>query len=929
MNYVKGRGWSAIAAGISLVFVVFLVAALSVVVSAPLPQPQAQAQNLTWRMKLDAEKYITDIGIVDKDGNPVEGNIDHNLEGDSKGTAFHVKGEFPDDAKKGDYLEFESTIAVSYPSNKFDLTNSDGTVFATLYITGYDKRTNSQRYRVALAKDAENYVNKEFEFTSVIQGFNIPCTGEDVKPDGTLDFFINGNRTGKGLWGQETQWYVDGQTCNTATNPYPRGFNGVDPISKMKCHAFEPATPKLEDVRLSDGRVLKNNLRLGQGVDLYVQAGGYKTFNDITITYDANGNNKTEDARQFFAHNEMAVRREISSGDGFAVSRIPVRHEEFEAVEGGVTPGAPGITMKNVITDVAFIPHNFLFPDKKTAQEYKNYVVYSYDEDVWDNTNNAFAKLSNEQAKELAAIAVEVWNTWVSSHLKLVEYDENRGYAKFVLRDASGLGELVTADDDTPLRAPAQLEDNYHQFGLVLDADTFGTYAPYKGSMEYSGPKVTYKAVLDVEADPNAKGVYAGSCTTDATGSMGRISGAAWGDEIIRPVDGTVRWEKWLVRENGGAVMEETDTSRMEWEIRRVDEPGHDPLVVKDRVPATRGDDSLPDINELPNVFEVTGLALGEYELRETKTPFGVREPAAPVQFSITGDTVVSLNPVRNVWYPSRIVWEKVDFDTGETLKGSAWSLQWKDKDGNESSTGVFDCVAGYICPKGSIDRDPAPGKFDVKALPGAEYTLQELDSPDKYALSKEVFEVGKVSEAETVDLGEIPNKRLASPTVCVKKVDADTGETIDLDMEFNAAGGSGRFASFSRSGGEDNCPVLQLSSSDPYNMWEKTPPEGYVKLEDTFSFNWEYDADNTPKLVFYDPATAEPLDKYPFEVVADTSDKYNPKYTFTIPNRKIPPVQVPFELPNAGEHPFLVLTLGLGIIGALSAAVALRRRDA
>ena len=367
----------------------------------------------------------------------------------------------------------------------------------------------------------------------------------------------------------------------------------------------------------------------------------------------------------------------------------------------------------------------------------------------------------------------------------------------------------------------------------------------------------------------------------------------------------------------------------MEWEIRRVDEPGHDPIVVKDRTPETRGDDSLRDINGLKNVFEVTGLDLGEYELRETKTPLGVREPADPVRFSVTGDEMVHLDPVKNVWYPTRIVWDKVDAETRELLGSSQWVVARSD--GKEYSLG--DCTEAP-CKGGKdslFDSDPAPGKFSVGVAPEFEYTVTEKIQPDGgYELDSTPHKTGLVSESETKDLGEIENRHLVSQDVCIKKVDADTGEPVKGDIYFDFfKDGSGYGDLYAGDPSRLRCKFSPNTYNEMQMIKEVTFPEGYLEEDVRYAFRFEKNEKGPYDLVFYDPDTLEPLDAYPIEVTVDASDKYRPKYTFTIPNRKIPPMQVPFELPNAGEHPFLVLTLGLGIIGALSAAVALRRRDA
>ncbi|MGO5363826.1 MULTISPECIES: SpaA isopeptide-forming pilin-related protein [unclassified Bifidobacterium] len=180
------------------------------------------------------------------------------------------------------------------------------------------------------------------------------------------------------------------------------------------------------------------------------------------------------------------------------------------------------------------------------------------------------------------------------------------------------------------------------------------------------------------------------------------------------------------------------------------------------------------DVDATGGQFKVNGLPDGSYKLCETTPPSGYATGGSCYTFTLSAGKVTSSTipdaGVTNM--QTTVEWSKVDADNAKTkLEGSAWKITSKDgsvwcvADGGAADSSVTSCdVEG----SGSVlaDDDAEKGVIKVTGLPAGTYTLNEVQAPSGYELSKDSYTMvvsGTASKKSTVgdsDNLAIPNSK-------------------------------------------------------------------------------------------------------------------------------------------------------------------------
>lgn len=104
------------------------------------------------------------------------------------------------------------------------------------------------------------------------------------------------------------------------------------------------------------------------------------------------------------------------------------------------------------------------------------------------------------------------------------------------------------------------------------------------------------------------------------------------------------------------------------------------------------------------------------------------------------------------------VAWTKVDAgDNATLLAGSEWEIEHPD--GTRAT--VTDCITDGECPDGSLDRDPAAGKFRIDQLTLGQYNLTETKAPAGFMISDEPTQAFTITAGQRdVVLKAIANER-------------------------------------------------------------------------------------------------------------------------------------------------------------------------
>lgn len=221
------------------------------------------------------------------------------------------------------------------------------------------------------------------------------------------------------------------------------------------------------------------------------------------------------------------------------------------------------------------------------------------------------------------------------------------------------------------------------------------------------------------------------------------------------------------------------------------------------------------DTDSAAGSFQVDGLGMGNYRLRETKAPdgyaigdgyyyFTLDDGTMPVLRMGTADdhddrgaytgTSASIvdNRVPNTRITGTVEWVKTD-STGENgLTGSEWSLTYTDNDGTTATcsitddgitgTGNGDAPCGITADNASIqhgrpDGTKPRGMFIITGLPWGDYTLVETKAPNGFVIDRTEhrFSITPTTPSMSVDLGSIKNV----PTVGMPSTDGQHNYAI------------------------------------------------------------------------------------------------------------------------------------------------------
>lgn len=954
---------SAVLRGMSAIIIVMLVTILAAVgLDRVTPVANAAEGN-----QLSNEEYITRFEFVDKNDEPWEGELPTgNIAG--KDLGIIVEGFFPDDAKQGDFIQFAASLPVRFNTYHINL-EAEGAEGAQVPMARLDieypdadAENIEQKFTIQMLEDADKYVDRKFSVRMAVSSIEIPCTEGDVltRP---LEFFVTNSQRDE--WFLSTGVSVTGNKCASATNPSPRGWEGEVPITQMVCKIpnFSTTERIVPEKTLYNGITVNNILRLGESVDMYVSAGQFKTFDDMVFRYDANKNiaddPDLENKKIRFAENEAtALRLLTDTADGIAVESVPVMLEEFDAVEGGLEPGTGsfsdvfrdperGVGASVAESGGAHIPHNFLFPDKGSANTFKRFVTYRFGNDAWDNTNDAFANLSDADADMVFEEAKRIWKVFFEDRVVIEKYLPDEGQVDFAFKNVPGLSNLVTADNDTPLEGDRVLVRGLQGVKLRMNANVFYPYAFYRGAQSYPAPHFSYNTDT---------GLYYGECTTSSNHVIGTVSGVAWGT-IPDFSLGSVRWDKMFITPERKEPFKIDENESMYvslfesivWKIEKTDDPEWEPVLVNDTV-SKRG----IGIDEDPKQgsYRVYGLPPGKYRLSEESVPEGMSK-TDPVEFEVSRDSVssqhVELGSVVNKVDNSYASWKKVRID-GEPLGGTKWRVF----DG-EQEVIIEDCESGD-CGGDPVDVfykdiDPRPGFFKVKVRGLGDKYFDEVYAPEPFLLAKSsrysagVYRFGRVFDKDVPVVNEVPTR------VCLRKVDAVTGSLLQ-DAEVRTFAKPERRSLFlpltgnqgekweknftSDNEGMFGCMEFDIPDdetsvyADLFHVSETKSPRGYKKDDQVYevgiSKNYGSNEDRYSVVVF-----SGGKKEWDYSTRWDGLTRV---ITIDMPNEPLPPVDVPFTLPATGDKPVLIGLLMGGAVALLASLYRLqvvhsRKKDA
>ena len=204
------------------------------------------------------------------------------------------------------------------------------------------------------------------------------------------------------------------------------------------------------------------------------------------------------------------------------------------------------------------------------------------------------------------------------------------------------------------------------------------------------------------------------------------------GDVVNKPILGSVAWNKV---DGKGEALEGS-----EWKLTG---PAGDVAVV---------DNGDADEDPAAGALKVSGLALGDYSLVETKAPVGYELDSTVHKVKITaGDGEnVTFGKIENKQILGEIDWSKTDPD-GIALAGSEWLL-----DGPNGKITVVD--------NGANDVDPEDGILKVTGLAWGTYTLRETKAPEGYVADSTVRELTIAGDNLTVSLDPVVNMLSTPP---------------------------------------------------------------------------------------------------------------------------------------------------------------------
>ncbi len=161
----------------------------------------------------------------------------------------------------------------------------------------------------------------------------------------------------------------------------------------------------------------------------------------------------------------------------------------------------------------------------------------------------------------------------------------------------------------------------------------------------------------------------------------------------------------------------------------------------------TISDNGELDEDDRVGFLRISGLAWGDYSVRETLAPVGYELADAPLSATLSAQQLeVNLGTVEHAPSPGDVTWQKVD-PSGKLLGGSAWEL-----------TGPGGQTAPVV-DNGENDQDPTPGVLSIAGVAWGEYTLTETRAPFGYVLVKRALKVSVGPDGLKANFGQVVNR--------------------------------------------------------------------------------------------------------------------------------------------------------------------------
>ncbi|MGE3797709.1 MAG: SpaA isopeptide-forming pilin-related protein [Thermomicrobiales bacterium] len=214
------------------------------------------------------------------------------------------------------------------------------------------------------------------------------------------------------------------------------------------------------------------------------------------------------------------------------------------------------------------------------------------------------------------------------------------------------------------------------------------------------------------------------------------------------------------------------------------------------------------DTNPDEGAIEVTGVAVGAVEVRETSAPENYVADAEPQNLDVAENETVTATFVNTLSVGSLTI-TKTD-DAGELLAGACFSV-----DGGEN-----------ICDNDESDQNDADGVIGIANVPAGSWEVAESQAPEGYVAAEP--QVVEILSGETTEVTF--SNQLAVGTIRILKTADDSGEPL---------GG----ACFAIDGGEPVCDDAEGDSDSTagtiaieatvgeHTVSESQSPEGYDAL--------------------------------------------------------------------------------------------------